>query len=647
MFCYRLKWILLATFIIYLSGINSSIASSRIAIKPSQYNVYYFTGSASEFVIDQVIKLPPNRWQPVKDRPVFGLMTSHYWLKIEIDLRPYQSDSDRLLLKVNNPLIDSLEVHQPGNEQQAYYSAGAGNYSAGAGNSAGNSAAFSQRAIASHHFILPLPTQVDAKTIIYVKSHGPAWSYLPITIVSASHYIQDLNNQVIVMGIIIGLLLLAALFSTLAYLATRERHYSHFSCYLVASLMLIITIDGYSSLYLWPGLTWLQHTLIPSIIALTLYFGLRHSYLSLNLPHPFNFSSRILKWLGLSLLVVSAVSLALPLYISAIIVIASTMIVLTIITLLLVKLTYQRHPNAQYYLSGWLVLSAGTSIVVSKLAGLADIGLAPQTPFTLAIFSQVVIFCVPVTKNYFAGRQQLVNHKNDALRQLQQLNQQTESVLQQNEQQQLDLEALVDERTFELNMTLRELQETNQRLEEQSTIDALTGAKNRRFFDLRYQAEQRLSRRQQSPLSLLLLDADKFKLVNDNYGHQIGDQVLIAICHRAASMLKRPNDYVCRYGGEEFAILLPNTDSAGGLKVAELIRREIADTSINADSYQLEVTVSIGLSTTTVDHQSDPNALFSAADKALYKAKSLGRNRVVVADDINSQLITRITGANP
>ena len=187
---------------------------------------------------------------------------------------------------------------------------------------------------------------------------------------------------------------------------------------------------------------------------------------------------------------------------------------------------------------------------------------------------------------------------------------------------------MVQERTLELEITLRELNEVNQKLTEQNTIDSLTGVKNRSVFDRRLIAEGRISRRQQTPMALLMLDIDKFKNINDQYGHLAGDHTLQIIAQSLSENLKRPTDLVSRFGGEEFAIILPNTDEDGAIQVAEIIRKAIEVLTIKWDSHDIPLTVSIGISVAIVDSDDHPTILLDQADKALYQAKRGGRNKV-------------------
>lgn len=166
------------------------------------------------------------------------------------------------------------------------------------------------------------------------------------------------------------------------------------------------------------------------------------------------------------------------------------------------------------------------------------------------------------------------------------------------------------------------------RLEELSTRDGLTGALNHREFQRRLAEEIARARRYGSPLSLLVLDLDHFKAVNDTHGHRAGDEVLRAVCDGVREVL-RPSDFLARYGGEEFAVVLPNTAKADALVLAERLRAVIEAASVDADGEAIAVTVSIGVAQYGIDGDG-PGSLVEAADTAMYEAKQGGRNRVCV-----------------
>jgi diguanylate cyclase (GGDEF)-like protein len=162
-----------------------------------------------------------------------------------------------------------------------------------------------------------------------------------------------------------------------------------------------------------------------------------------------------------------------------------------------------------------------------------------------------------------------------------------------------------------------------------ATTDGLTGLSNRRSFTAQLQARHREAERYKKPLSLLLLDIDHFKKVNDTYGHPAGDAVLRGVA-LAARTQARETDLCARYGGEEMAFILPETDARGAMVIAERVRAAVAAAQHPTESGNIRVTVSVGVATSPADGDS-PEALLEAADKALYRAKQAGRNRVEAA----------------
>lgn len=174
------------------------------------------------------------------------------------------------------------------------------------------------------------------------------------------------------------------------------------------------------------------------------------------------------------------------------------------------------------------------------------------------------------------------------------------------------------------------LQKLYQDLEQRSSCDGLTGVMNRASFDERLNAECHSADRHKRPLSLLMVDIDFFKLVNDHYGHQAGDEVLRTLAH-ILEETTRPADVVARYGGEEFSVILPDTDEDSAMAMAQRLRKAIETTTFKCPaSVNIYVTASFGCATRESDKET-PQDLVKAADDALYRAKEAGRNCVISA----------------
>lgn len=166
-----------------------------------------------------------------------------------------------------------------------------------------------------------------------------------------------------------------------------------------------------------------------------------------------------------------------------------------------------------------------------------------------------------------------------------------------------------------------------------SNIDGLTCISNRRHFEEVFDRTWKQAIRLSKPVSIIMCDIDNFKAYNDTYGHQEGDECLKMLARTLNETLQRPLDMIARYGGEEFIVVLPDTTLDGANHIAERMRERIESLKIIHEASKTAdvVTISLGVSSVIPTQDSNHEALISAADRALYKAKESGRNRVIVA----------------
>lgn len=188
-------------------------------------------------------------------------------------------------------------------------------------------------------------------------------------------------------------------------------------------------------------------------------------------------------------------------------------------------------------------------------------------------------------------------------------------------------------------LALREMQKqleaTNAELQRLSCQDGLTGLSNRRTFDIKLEEDIRDATSDKHDLSLILMDIDHFKKYNDSYGHLGGDECLKSVARCMKDIFTRPNDLIARYGGEEFAIILPSTALKDATFLANKLNKAVQDMCIehNSSDTSDHVTVSLGVTSLTLDNPESPEALIEKADQALYSAKENGRNQACVSED--------------
>lgn len=188
----------------------------------------------------------------------------------------------------------------------------------------------------------------------------------------------------------------------------------------------------------------------------------------------------------------------------------------------------------------------------------------------------------------------------------------------------------------QLSGALAELQTVNEELKLANTKDGLTNVKNRRFFEEKYHSEYKRCQREVQPLSILMIDIDYFKKLNDNYGHAVGDECLIAVAQTIKSVVKRPSDAVARYGGEEFSVILANTPLEGAAHVAEKIRSAVEALSFQFKDEVIRTSISVGVACEVPEGFEVSRAILESADACLYRAKAEGRNRVC-SDNPNTE----------
>ena len=283
------------------------------------------------------------------------------------------------------------------------------------------------------------------------------------------------------------------------------------------------------------------------------------------------------------------------------------------------------------------VLYSGDAVVLHDAA---HEGQFTQDPYMLRIQPESVL-CVPLRRERFEGVLYMENNltkgvfTEERVEIIRLLAAQASVAIENARlyEQVQDYSRTLEEKVVERTARLEQL---NQELQGLAERDGLTGVANRRRGDNYMEEVWTRLRREKLPLSIIMLDVDHFKAFNDNYGHQAGDDCLVAVAEAVFAQLLRPTDLVARYGGEEFILILPNTDRLGVSHVGEQVRRSIEELAIKHEhsSVGAVVTVSAGTATMVPGVMGGTEQLLREADIALYRAKRMGRNQVHAAPEV-------------
>ncbi len=564
--------------------------------------------------------LPPfgdPRWQPIEQGGKRGVGAKALWLRFDIDVR---GNAENRILSINNPLLDNVRLYHlvNGNLMSELH--------------LGDSLPFESRPLRSTQYLYPFQLKPWQQHSFFLRIDTEGSAHVPMSLVSPGRLSQLSESRSLAHGFQLGILTAIGLFSLFVALASGSFSYSYYSAYVLSMTLLVATIQGVAFRYLWPNWPAMQAWVIPFLLPLVMCFALMFAEKVLQLKYHNIRMLRICRFsaaFSLFLALLSPfVSYNLAIYCD---IVALLGISLVLLSFALIQ-AFRGQKLARLYFLGWIVLLAGTAVSSLIYLGIIKIQVDPLSPAMLGVTFEIVFMAAVLAIRYSDERKSKLRIQHEALEQAQRIREAREDALKMEAETNERLEDMVQERTLELEIALRELNEVNQKLTEQTTIDSLTGVKNRAAFDKRLQAEGRISRRQQTPMAVLMLDIDHFKRINDQYGHLAGDQTLRVIADSMSSHLKRPTDLVSRFGGEEFAIILPSTDNEGALAVAENIRRGIEELAIHWESQNIPLTLSIGVSCNIIESEDHPLELLEQADRALYQAKHQGRNRVCLFD---------------
>ena len=528
-------------------------------------------------------------------RSTFGYLDGALWFRLDIESTA--TAPERWLLAIEYALLDHLTLFQRApdghiDERQS-----------------GDRLPYSTRDYKLRNLNFALDLEPGQHHEIYLRVVSQSSMQVPMALARPDAYLQSLLPSHIGLGLYYGIQLGLLLYNLILWLSVRDRNFLWYVLYAASLGLLVLCLNGLAFEFLWPDWPDWANLAIPLGIATSNLCMLQFTRSFLELRRHAPRADRVL--LG------AMVAAGLPLLAAWVLPYRTVIQYQTVLALMLAPailfcalLCLRAYAPARHFLLAWSALLLG--VVVYAAVSLGLLPKVPLTEFSLQIGSAAEMILLSFALAY---RINVLKADNERI---------------QSEARE-HLEARVRARTAELDATMYRLEDANRRLQDFSRRDGLTGVYNRRHLDDQIVVHCLQARERVQPLSLLMIDVDHFKQVNDRHGHLVGDDCLRAVAQVIERRSREANGIAARYGGEEFALLLPTTTVAAASELAETLRRDIEAMRIKNGDTTLELSASVGVYGVPAGYPVSPAELLRHADSALYTAKRGGRNRVEVS----------------
>ena len=529
----------------------------------------------------------------------FGFRQGAYWFHLALENGdPAQS---QWLLVQDYPLSDRLDLYLRYPDGRVVHQAG------------GDHLPFSARSVRYRYpnFLVDLPAGGRVEVLLRVQSQSSM--QVPLSLHTPTEFFEISRDAQFGIGLYYGILLALFFYNLALWLSLRDASYFWYLFHLSAFGLVLMTLNGLGFEYLWPDSPWLADLSVPLSICLAQIGMQQFTRVFLRLPGVWPAGNRVSLACIAFYVALGLASFWLPYRIAT--PLASASVFLSIAWILTVTLTAMRRGDrsARLFLLAWGMFLFGTGMFTALAFGLLPKSF--MTVYGVQIGSALEMLLLSIALSY---RYASLRNENDRI----------------VRRAKLQLESQVLERTSELRTALEQLETAHGRLREASRHDALTGLYNRAWFRERFESLLEAARTQDQPLSLLMIDLDHFKEVNDRHGHLVGDDCLRRCARVVEGILRPPGALVARYGGEEFIAALPGTDIYQARELAEEICTRLRHEPIRTRGPSVTVTASIGVHAVDTGAEREDAATdlaLQVVDDALYAAKSGGRDQVRVA----------------
>jgi len=568
----------------------------------------------------------PWSWRPLV-KPNLKKQRNGVWLRFSLDSK--SASSSRWYLSLKLPVLDEVQM-------RLFYP-DEGDW--GPLMRAGDYIPKRDQPLADHNLVFPLDLRGNERAVVYMQVRAHELMALPISIYDETAFAAAKVIDVAMISLFFGGMLVILLYNCSLFAFTRDPTYLLYVAYLLSALFYVLTMTGFGQLFLWPDTPLFSRRFYALSAALCFFTPLLFASRFLRVRHyggwPWLVTWVLMGYWGVVILVtLFAPSFGRYLMAEPI---ALAHCILTMAAV--INLWIRGNGSARLFTIAWSTLLLATIVHLLALEGALPLNALTLHGQLIGMFVEFVLLSMALAQRINQERDRRILAQQSTLQASEALAHEREQRLT-AQQQVLEaqvranevLEVRVYERTRALEEAKRGLEMVNEQLTRMSVTDALTQLSNRGHFDVMIDEEVRRSLRTETPLSVLLLDIDHFKRINDTYGHQFGDDCLRLTADTLKQYGQRAGDVVARYGGEEFVMALPGMNSGEASKQAERIRAAVAALRPAHGEGRLELTISIGVATLQPPASCTPTQLLASADAALYRAKHNGRNQVAIAE---------------
>lgn len=567
-------------------------ATPSIALSP--HVAYYHDPGAGDSLQKAAHKLANNGFTRLpSDNAAFGFQKGAYWFHVRLLNRSH--NEPRWLLVQQYALSDHFDVY-------ANYPDGRSRHWKG-----GDSLPFDDgRSIQYRHpnALIDLPREQPVDVFVRVQSQSSM--QVPLALYTQSAFTEVSRDAQLGMGIYYGILLALFFYNMVLWLSLRDASYFWYLLHITAYGLVFLTLNGLGFEYLWPDSTWLADKSVPLSICLAQIGMQQFTRTFLGLHDRWRLGDRISLGIIAFYVLLGLAATQLPYNIATPLASASVFLSISWVAMLGLVIMRRGYKPAIIFLLAWAMFLLGTGVFTAVAFGLLPKVFITEYGKEIGSALEMLLLSIGLGYRYSALRSE------------------NERIIRESRDQ---LEQKVAQRTGELSNALNQLADAHARLRESSQRDGLTGLHNRTYFREGFEgllSQARSGRR----LSLLMIDLDYFKLINDRYGHLVGDECLRWAASVIGQTLRQYNALLARFGGEEFVVALPGMGLDAAAAVAEELRARLRAEPFISQGHNIIVTASFGVHAVDTHMKGGVEAALQIADEALYRAKADGRDCV-------------------